>query len=49
MVKVKPGVKVITIERAQNGLTIERVAELFSMTFEQNLNGEFIDHPWEVS
>ena len=30
MVKVKPGAKVITIERAQNVLTIERVVELFS-------------------
>jgi hypothetical protein len=30
MVKVKPGVKVITIERAQKALTIERVVELFS-------------------
>jgi len=30
MVKVKPDAKVITIERAQNVLTIERVVELFS-------------------
>jgi hypothetical protein len=30
MVKVKAGAKVITIERAQNVLTIERVVELFS-------------------
>jgi len=30
MVKVKPCAKVITIERAQNVLTIERVVELFS-------------------
>jgi hypothetical protein len=35
MVKVKHGVKVITIERAQNVLTIERVVELFSAAFEQ--------------
>ena len=35
MVKVKPGAKVITIERAQNVLTIERVVELFSTAFEQ--------------
>ena len=35
MVKVKPGAKVITIERAQNVLTIEWVVELFSMAFEQ--------------
>jgi hypothetical protein len=33
MVKVKPGAKVITIERAQNVLTIERVVELFSAAF----------------
>jgi hypothetical protein len=32
MVKVKPGAKVITIERAQNVLTIERIVELFSAT-----------------
>jgi predicted methyltransferase len=30
MVKVKAGAKVITIEPAQNVLTIERVVELFS-------------------
>jgi len=35
MVKVKPGAKVITIKRAQNVLTIERVVELFSAAFEQ--------------
>ena len=34
MVKVKPGAKVITIERAQNVLTIERVVGLFSAAFE---------------
>jgi hypothetical protein len=33
MVKVKPGAKVITIEPAQNALTIEWVVELFSMAF----------------
>jgi hypothetical protein len=42
MVKVKAGAKVITIEPAQNVLTIERVVELFSTAFEQNLNGGFI-------
>ena len=35
MVKAKPGAKVITIERAQNALTIERAVELFSTAFEQ--------------
>jgi hypothetical protein len=35
MVKVKPGAKVITIEHAQNALTIEWVVELFSMVFER--------------
>jgi hypothetical protein len=30
LVKVKAGAKVITIERAQNVLTIERAVELFS-------------------
>jgi hypothetical protein len=34
MVKVKPGAKVITIERAQKALTIERVVELFSAACE---------------
>jgi hypothetical protein len=28
---------------------VEEVVKLFSTAFEQNLNGEFIDHPWEVS
>ena len=34
MVKVKAGAKVITIEPAQNALTIEWVVELFRMAFE---------------
>jgi len=33
MVKVKPGAKVITIEPAQNALTIECVVKLFSAAF----------------
>jgi ribosomal protein L19 len=33
VVKVKSGAKVITIERAQNVLTVERVVELFSAAF----------------
>jgi len=33
MVKVKPGAKVITIEPAQNALTIEWVVRLFSVAF----------------
>jgi predicted methyltransferase len=43
MVKVKPGAKVITIERAQNVLTIERVVELFSTAFEQTCALKVID------
>jgi hypothetical protein len=43
MVKVKPGAKVITIERAQNVLTIERVVELFSTAFEQTCTLKVID------
>jgi hypothetical protein len=35
MVKVKPGAKVITIEPAQNALTMERVVKLFTTAFEQ--------------
>ena len=35
MVKVKPSAKVITIEPAQNALTIEWVVRLFSAAFEQ--------------
>ena len=32
---VKPSAKVITIEPAQNALTMEKVVKLFSTTFEQ--------------
>ena len=35
MVKVKPSAKVITIEPAQNALTMERVVKLFTTAFEQ--------------
>jgi hypothetical protein len=35
IVKVKPGAKVITIEPAQNALTMERVVKLFTTAFEQ--------------
>jgi hypothetical protein len=35
IVKVKPSAKVITIEPAQNALTMEQVVKLFTTAFEQ--------------
>ena len=40
---VKPGAKIITIEPAQNALSVEEVVKLFSRAFEQTCALKVID------